>query len=105
MSTSILKKEIHEAIERINDPETLKAFHALVTEKNRHGTTGNGNSNYELTPDEIKELDKRHEDFLSGRVKYKTLDDLIKSFNAIRKKHRQKNSLRTAGRKRIQRVV
>ncbi|MCY7411334.1 MAG: hypothetical protein LH473_13760 [Chitinophagales bacterium] len=83
MSTSILKKEIHEAIDRISSAKELKTFHALITGKNNHLSTGNGNEIYESSPEQIKELDKRHEDFLSGSVKYKTLNDLINSFDAI----------------------
>ncbi|HYV90362.1 MAG TPA: hypothetical protein VE978_01205 [Chitinophagales bacterium] len=95
MSTSVLKKELHEAIDRISDLKALKSFHSIVTL-----VSGNGNEST-LSEEQWEEVERRHSDYISGRVKYLTFDEFTHNINAFKKTLRKKNRARTARNRRV----
>lgn len=62
MTTVGLKRNIHEAVEKIDDPEFLKAVYTILAEKLV-------DYNYALTPAQEAEIDKRIAAYKSGKSK------------------------------------
>ena len=76
MTTTALKKQLHEYIERL-DKQKLEAIYTLVAEPQVE---------YELTKDQMDMLDKRRKDHLSGKSKSYSLEEVRKHLLATRKK-------------------
>ncbi|MCY7411336.1 MAG: hypothetical protein LH473_13770 [Chitinophagales bacterium] len=86
MLTSILKKEIHEAIDRISDPQILSAFHKIISIHSAEDISGDD----DLTDDQWKEIERRREDYLHGRSKAYSLEVFIAKADAIKKSFKKK---------------
>ncbi len=76
MTTTALKKQLHEYIERL-DKQKLEAIYTLVAEPEVE---------YELTESQMAMLDKRRKDHLSGKSKSYSLEEVRKHLLATRKK-------------------
>lgn len=98
MSNTILKKQIHKALDRISDERALKAFHTMIT---MQAKIDKNNSELTLTADQWKEVEKRHNDYLSGREKYISFDGFTKNINDLRESLIKKRGDISAGRRRI----
>ena len=62
MTTIAIKKEMHQAIDVINDTSFLKAIYTLLNEKSKE-------YNFELNSEQKKELEKRQKSHRSGKSK------------------------------------
>jgi putative addiction module component (TIGR02574 family) len=79
MKSSTLKKEIHQAVDVVNDNEILYAIYTILKKNS-------GEDEWVLTSVQKKELDKRLAEHKSGKLKYYTLDEVKKSIKkSIRK--------------------
>ncbi len=67
MKSSPIKKQLHQAIERIEDDTFLKAINTILQQKKLE-------YHFELNKEEKKELEKRKKQHLSGRSKNITSD-------------------------------
>ncbi len=79
MKTLSIKKELHTAIDVIEDKEFLKAIHLLLNEKSKEYT-------YELSEEEKKELDMLSKQHKSGKSKSYSMDEVRKQAHAKLKK-------------------
>lgn len=79
MKTLSIKKELHTAIDVIEDREFLKAIHLLLNEKSKEYT-------YELSEEEKKELDMLSKQHRSGKTKSYSMDELRKQAHSKLKK-------------------
>jgi hypothetical protein len=61
-TTTALKKEIHQAVDFIEDENFLKVINTLLTEKSFEVASG-------FTPEHIKELEKRRKNYREGKGK------------------------------------
>lgn len=73
MTTNNLKKNIHKAIDKIEDAGLLQAVY-IILEKQIEATP-----EYELTTAQKKELDKRLADHKAGRTKTYSWEEVKKS--------------------------
>lgn len=71
MTTTTLKKDIHKAVDHVNDSDILKAVYTIL-QKNVE------EEEYALTPVQKRELDKRLVEHKSGKLKYYTFDQVKK---------------------------
>jgi hypothetical protein len=71
MTTSTLKKQLHQAIDQMPDAGFLKAVHALFKEYSL-----NYNHVYELNDSEKKELDEQKKFHLAGKTKSYSLPEV-----------------------------
>lgn len=71
METATVKEEIHQMINNIEDLEFLKAVQTIITAKVQDTSEG-----YELTEEEIKMLNEREENYLSGKSKTYTWEEV-----------------------------
>ncbi len=78
MKSEKLKKEIHQAIDVVNDDEILYAVYTILKK--------NAEEDHELTSSQKKELDKRLADHKTGKLKYYTIDEVKKSVRKALKK-------------------
>ncbi len=78
MKSEKLKKEIHHAIDVVNDDEILYAVYTILKK-----TT---DEDHELTSSQKKELDKRLAEHKSGKLKYYTIEEVKKSVRKSLKK-------------------
>lgn len=69
MQTTVIREKLHQYIDS-SDEKLLKLMLALAKEYN-----DDDNFDYEFTSDEIKILDQRREDRLSGKSKTYTWED------------------------------
>lgn len=79
MKTSTLKKEIHLAIDHTKDNEILEAVYTIL----RKATKDEEDEQITLSAEDVKELDRRWNNYKSGKSKTHTLEDTKKE---IRKK-------------------
>ncbi|CAN5333606.1 hypothetical protein BH09BAC5_BH09BAC5_16910 [soil metagenome] len=77
MKTSTLKKEIHLAIDRIDDENLLEAVYVILNKSSR---------DYSLTAEQEKELYKRLDDHEIGKVKYSPAKKSLKNIRKQLKK-------------------
>jgi putative addiction module component (TIGR02574 family) len=63
MTTVNLKKNIHKAVDKIDDPELLRAVYTILEREIENA------EQYELTPAQKKELDRRLANHKSGKSK------------------------------------
>lgn len=77
MKTSTLKKEIHQAIDDTKDNEILEAVYTILRKSAREEEL------ITLSPEDIKELDRRWENYKNGKSKTYSLEDAKKE---VRKK-------------------
>ncbi len=63
MTTTLIKKKLTKAINEIDDAGFLEALHTIVNSKKEE------ENNYQLSPAQKKELDKRHAAHKSGQSK------------------------------------
>jgi putative addiction module component (TIGR02574 family) len=78
MQSSIisLKAKLHQTIEGIEDEKVLEAFYTIL------GSYRNAAEDYELTDEQLAELEKREADHLAGRTKSYSLEEFKKTMNA-----------------------
>lgn len=69
MKSTAIKKEIHNAIDIIDDKDFLKAIHLLLSEKSKQYT-------YDLNEDEKKELDSMRKEYKAGKIKTYTVAEV-----------------------------
>ncbi len=79
MKTLSIKKELHTAIDVIEDKEFLKAIHLLLNEKSKEYT-------YELSEEEKKELDMLSKQHKSGKSKSYSMEEVRKQAHSKLKK-------------------
>lgn len=75
-TTHTLKEEVHAIIDDIDDVEVLKAVHTLVKPYSHE---------YELTNEQVAELDRRMEDYKNGIGKSYTLEEAKQYFKDLKK--------------------
>ena len=63
MKTSAIKKSIHEAVDKIEDTNLLQAFYTILEKQ------ADAEIEYDLTPEQKKELDKRLTNHKNGNGK------------------------------------
>ena len=66
-----LKEKLHQTIECIEDEKVLEAFYTIL------GSYRNEAEDYELTDEQLTELEKREADHLAGRTKNYSLEQHI----------------------------
>lgn len=71
MDPSNIKEEIHQLINDIDDVEFLKAVQTIISAK-----VQDISDEYELTEEEIKMLNEREENYLSGKSKTYTWEEV-----------------------------
>jgi putative addiction module component (TIGR02574 family) len=71
MKSSKLKKEIHEAVDIVNDSEILHAVYTILKKS--------ASDDIDLTESQKKELDKRLSDHKAGTLRYYTIDEVKKA--------------------------
>lgn len=76
MNTTTLKEEIHYLVNEISDDEILKAVQTLLKPRVQE---------YQLTDEQISELDRRMEDRKNGIGKSYTLDEVEQYFKDKKK--------------------
>lgn len=69
MKTIAIKKEMHKAIDVIEDPDFLQAVYLILNEKSK-------DYEFELTEEEKKELDHLKKEHKAGKSKSYTMDEL-----------------------------
>ncbi|MGE5108159.1 MAG: addiction module protein [Sphingobacteriales bacterium] len=79
MTTTLLKKKLTNAINKIEDAQFLEALHTIVSSKQEDEMI------YELSTPQKKELDRRLADYKSGKSKTYTWEE-VKSSLLKRKK-------------------
>lgn len=79
MKTLSIKKELHTAIDVIEDKEFLKAIHLLLNEKSKEYTYG-------FSEEEKKELDQLSKQHKSGKSKSYSMDEVRKQAHVSLKK-------------------
>ena len=72
MKTTLLKKEIHQAIDTVNDSEILKAVYTILKKSSEE------KSDSLLTEEQKAELDKTLTDHKAGKLKYYTFNQAKK---------------------------
>lgn len=83
MKTSVLKKEIHDAIDNTEDNDILEAVFTILKKAAVESDIDEPSG---LTTAQRKELEKRLELHNSGKEKYYTIDQVKKAFaKAIKK--------------------
>lgn len=70
-----IKEKLHERIECINDEKVLEAFYTILDNYKNEA------EDYELTKVQLKELEKREADYLSGKTKSHSLEEFKKIMN------------------------
>ena len=79
MTTTTLKKGIHQAVDHINDSEILQAVYTILKKTTEE-------ESYELTAAQKRELDKRLTGHKAGKLKYYTFDQVKKAaYKALEK--------------------
>ena len=79
MTTTALKKDIHKAVDHVSDNAILKAVYVILKKNTEE-------EEYQLTPAQKRELDKRLEDHRAGKLKYYTIEQVRKmAYKAIGK--------------------
>lgn len=82
MKTSILKKEIYQAVDHTKDNEILEVVYKILKRTAIDDIETDGN----LTVTQKKELDKRLAEHKAGKLKYYSIDEVKKAvFKAIKK--------------------
>lgn len=71
MDTETVKEEIHQLINNIDDIEFLKAVQTIISAKIQDDSEENN-----LTDEEIQILKKREENYLSGKTKTYTWEEV-----------------------------
>jgi hypothetical protein len=71
MKALAIKKEMHHAIDLIEDKDFLKAIHTILNEKSKEYA-------FELSEDEKKELDAAHKQYKLGKSKSYTVAEVRK---------------------------
>jgi hypothetical protein len=74
-SVSNIKKELHTLIDKIDNKDLLQATLTILIQSN------SSQDEFVLTDEELKILKKREADFLSGKDKGLTLDELKRKMN------------------------
>jgi len=87
MSDATLKKEIHQALDRVSDLKALKVFHTMIIAQAEVDQNDGGS---ELTEEQWAEVEQRNADYVNGRVKYLTLEEFTKNIDVHRKKFIEK---------------
>jgi len=72
MTKETLKKNIHQTVDRINDTALLEAVYTLLNK------ASNSFEDYELSASEIKIIEERKANYLSGKSKGMTVNELKK---------------------------
>ena len=67
-----IKEKIHERIEGIDDEKVLQAFYVILD------THKNEAEDYQLSDDQMKMLEEREADYISGKDKGVTLEEHVK---------------------------
>lgn len=70
-----IKEKLHQTIDGIDDENILKAFYTIL------GSYRNEAEDYELTDEQLEELEKREADYLSGTTKGNSLAEFKKTMN------------------------
>lgn len=78
MKSEKLKKEIHQAIDVVNDNEILQVVYTILKKCSEE--------DIELTEVQKKELDKRLADHKKGKLKYYTIEEVKRSVKKALKK-------------------
>ena len=80
MKATILRKEIHQAVDNTKDNEILEAVYTILKKASEedHG--------HELTPAQKRDLDKRLADHKAGKLKYYTIEQVKKAVSKAIKK-------------------
>jgi putative addiction module component (TIGR02574 family) len=81
MKTSILKKEIHQAIDDTKDNEILSAVYTILKK-----ASSTEEELVPLTSAQKKDLDKRLADHKAGKLKYYTIEQVRSSVLSALKK-------------------
>ena len=81
MTTTIIKKELHKAIDNMGDSSFLKAVYAMFKEY-----TIRYDGEYRLSSSEKSELDEQKKMHKAGKTKSYSLTDVRKSVTAKSKK-------------------
>lgn len=71
-TTISIKEKLHQRIESIDDEKVLEAFYTILENYKNEAV------DYELTDAQLKELEKREADYLSGKDKGVMLEEHIK---------------------------
>ena len=72
MTRTTLKKNIHKAVDSINDDAVLEAVYTLLSRASFYG------DDYEWTAKDLKIVEERKAKYLSGKSKAMSLDELNK---------------------------
>ena len=64
-----IKEKLHERIDCIDDEKVLEAFYVILDSHKNEA------EDYELTDEQLKELEQREADHLSGKTKSHTLEE------------------------------
>jgi hypothetical protein len=75
MSVSEIRKELHKAIDEIEDQELLQAMLTVLAEGKSHST------NYKLTDPQLDILNDREQKYLNGQTNVKTIEEFKKEMN------------------------
>ncbi len=73
MTTTLIRKKLTQAINKIEDADFLQALHTIVSSKEEE------ESIYQLSPAQMRELDKRKEKHLKRESKSYTWAEVKKS--------------------------
>ncbi len=79
MKAIAIKKEMHHAIDLIDDKDFLKAVHTILNEKSKE-------YEFELSSEEIKELEHLKKQHKSGKTKSYTMAEVRKYAHSKLKK-------------------
>jgi hypothetical protein len=80
MTTSALRKKLHEKIDSIDDNAVLEAIYTILNQKQKN------NKNYSLSSSQLEELERRNELHDSGKAKYYTMAEMRKRVLSKKKK-------------------
>ena len=70
-----IKEKLHQTIDCIDDEKVLEAFYTIL------GSYRNEAADYELTDEQLQELEKREADHLAGKTKSHSLEEFRKIMN------------------------
>ena len=74
-ATASIKEKLHQTIECIDDEKIPEAFYTIL------GSYRNEAEEYELTDEQLKELEKREADHLAGKTKSYSLEEFRNRMN------------------------
>jgi putative addiction module component (TIGR02574 family) len=76
MKTTALKKEMHLAIDRIEDSTFLKAIYTILNDKSKE---------YQLTEEDKEEIDRRLDSYEKGKSKLYTWEEVKRAIRKTKK--------------------